>query len=242
MKNQSQVIYQDQEIIVVNKIAGIATVADRFDPQIPYLLKWLNQRFGPSFTVHRLDSNTSGLICFARNPEEQKRLSLAFENRVVTKRYKAIVLGNPQPAEGIIDAPIFKSENSNLVTISPKGKKAITHYQVEAVYGGFSLVDLWIETGRTHQIRVHLMHIGNPLLVDPLYGSQDTFFLSSIKPNFRGDRTKERPLLSRTPLHAYELTIPMRDGNVKTFSAEQPKDMQAVLHQLTKVAGRRKMR
>ncbi|MBK8506621.1 MAG: RluA family pseudouridine synthase [Saprospiraceae bacterium] len=242
MKNQSKIIYHDQEIIIVNKTAGIATVADRFDAHLPYLLKWLNQQFGPTFTVHRLDTNTSGLICFARNPEEQKRLSLAFENRIVTKRYKAITLGTPQPEVGIIDAPIFKSETSNQVTISPKGKNAITHYNVEATFGSFSLVDLWIETGRTHQIRVHLMHIGNPLLVDPLYGTQDTFFLSSIKSNFRGDRTEERPLLSRTPLHAYELTIPMNDGSVKTFKAELPKDMHAVLHQLNKVHSRRRQR
>ncbi len=235
MKFKSVVIYEDDNLIVVNKAAGIHTVADRYDHQAPYLLQWLNQNFGRVLPVHRLDSGTSGVICFAKTPEEQKRLSQLFESREIVKRYKAIVAGVPVPPEGIIDAPIYKPANKHQVMISPKGKKAITWYKVENAFGNFALLDLLIETGRTHQIRVHLQYIGHPLLVDPLYGGRSSFFLSSIKARYKGDRFEETPLLGRTPLHAYQLTIPMAEGYSKTFETPLPKDMQAVINQLSKL-------
>ncbi len=239
MKKKSEVIYEDDNLIIVNKAPGIATVADRYDVNVPYLLRWLNQKFEKVLPVHRLDTNTSGVICFAKNTEEQKRLSQLFADREVIKKYKAIVLGIPASDTGTIDARIFKAENKNLVFISPKGKAAITKYRVENTFPGYAYLDLLIETGRTHQIRVHLQHIGHPLLVDPLYGGKSSFLLSSVKARFRGDRFNEKPLLDRTPLHAYQLTIPMLDGQLMTFESEIPKDMQAVINQLSKVRARR---
>ena len=235
MNKTSEVIYFDDRIIVVNKAPGVATVADRHGMQDNYLLKWLHQKFDEVYPVHRLDTNTSGLICFARTGEEQRRLSQIFEERKVIKKYKAIVLGIPKPEHGIIEAPILRQENKNQVIISPKGKPAITYYTVERALKNYALLDLRLETGRTHQIRVHLQHIGHPLLVDPMYGGQEMFLLSNVKSHFRGDRTEERPLLSRTPLHAFHLEIPRPDGTMQSFEIVLPKDMMAVLKQLEKL-------
>lgn len=235
MKRKSAVIYADNEIIIVNKAAGVATVADRQQILDNYLLKWLNSQFDSVYPVHRLDTNTSGVICFARTSEEQKRLSQVFEKRESIKKYKALVIGNPKDNKGTIDAPIFRLENKNQVIISSKGKSAVTHYTVEMHFKGFALLDLLLETGRTHQIRAHMQHLGHPLIVDPTYGGQEYFYLSSVKVNFRNSGDTERPLLARTPLHAYSLTIPSPTGEMKTFQADLPKDMTAVINQLSKL-------
>ena len=235
MRYKSEVIFQDDDLIIINKAPGISSISDRFDTNAPHLLKWVNQQFEIALPVHRLDHDTSGIICFAKNRETQAHLSTAFSNREVEKKYKAITLGIPSSSEGSIEARIFKPENKNQVFISAKGKTALTKFWVERRYKGYALLDIEIKTGRTHQIRVHLNHIGHPLLVDPLYGGRSSFLLSSIKHRYRGEKTEEKPLLSRTPLHAYSLSLPRRDGKIQNFTAPMPKDMAAVLNQFDKL-------
>jgi 23S rRNA pseudouridine955/2504/2580 synthase/23S rRNA pseudouridine1911/1915/1917 synthase len=235
MRYKSEVVFEDDDLIIINKAPGISSVADRFDTSAPHLLKWVNQQFETALPVHRLDHDTSGLICFAKNRDTQAHLSAAFSNREVEKRYKAIILGVPNDSQGSIDARIFKPENKNQVFISPKGKTALTNFWVEKKYKGYALLDIEIKTGRTHQIRIHLKHIGHPLLVDPLYGGKDCFLLSSIKHRYRGEKVDEKPLLNRTPLHAYSLGLPMRDGTIRKFTTPMPKDMAAVLNQFDKL-------
>lgn len=235
MRSKSEVVYYDEDFIIVNKAAGVPTVADRHGKVENYLLKWLHQQFKEVFPIHRLDTNTSGLICFARTEDEQRRLSKIFEERSVVKKYYALVLGCPKIERGTIDAPILRLENKNQVIISPKGKQAISSYRIKETFKGFALLDIRLQTGRTHQVRVHLQHIGHPLLVDPTYGGQDMFFLSSIKKNFRGHRSLERPLLERTPLHAYFLSFANRRGMEVHFESELPKDISAVINQLRKI-------
>ncbi|NND35260.1 MAG: RluA family pseudouridine synthase [Saprospiraceae bacterium] len=236
MRYKSEVVFENDQVLIVNKAPGISTVANRHDLRAPYLLRWLNNKYPVVLPVHRLDHNTSGLVCFAKDKDAQTQLSTAFQNREVVKKYKAIVQGVPSVAEGKIEARIFKAENRNEVFISSKGKNAITHYRVEQSFRGFALLDIDIETGRTHQIRVHLQHIGHPLLVDPMYGGRDSFVLSSIKHRYRGEKDKERPLLMRTPLHAYYLELPVF-GQVIKMEVPLPKDMKAVLNQFEKLLG-----
>lgn len=235
MRYKSEVLFEDDDLIIINKAPGISTVSDRFETSAPHLLKWVNQQFEIALPVHRLDHDTSGIICFAKNRETQTHLSTAFSNREVEKRYKAITLGVPSNSQGSIDVRIFKPENKNQVYISAKGKTALTNFWVEKAYKGYALLDIEIKTGRTHQIRVHLNHIGHSLLVDPLYGGRNSFLLSSIKHRYRGERVDEKPLLNRTPLHAYALSLPRRDGTVQKFEAPMPKDMAAVLNQFEKL-------
>ena len=234
MRHKSNILFENDDLVVLNKAPGILSIADRSNSDAPNLWRWLTHRCPSVLPVHRLDHNTSGLICFAKNRDTQSRLSLAFENREVIKKYKAIVLGVPSQPEGSICARIQKKEGRNEVFISPKGKIAVTNYCIEQEFRGFSLLDLHIETGRTHQIRIHLQYLGHPLLVDPQYGGKESFILSSIKHRYKGDKASERPLLSRTPLHAYHLGLPLANEKFE-FHAPLPKDMRAVLNQFEKL-------
>ncbi|MCB0687009.1 MAG: RluA family pseudouridine synthase [Saprospiraceae bacterium] len=235
MKTKSEIIYFDDHLIIVDKSAGVTTVADRTGKSDSYLLKWLHSQFDEVYPVHRLDTNTSGLVAFARHLDEQRRLSQIFEERLVIKKYKALVIGIPSPANGTINKPILRLPNKNQVVISNNGKESVTHYEILETFKSFSLLDVTPSTGRTHQIRVHLQHIGHPLLVDPLYGGQEAFYLSSVKYNFRGRKDEERPLLQRTPLHAYFLSFPDQKGMKLSFESALPKDIAAVLKQLSKL-------
>ena len=155
------------------------------------------------------------------------------EQNLIDKRYIALVQGTP-PEDGQIDLPIMKHDRKHYMVVSASGKSAETRYKVIERLGPFSLVELQLITGRTHQIRVHLSAIGYPLLVDPLYGNQEHFFLSSIKKNYRGDRNEERPILSRTPLHAASLSFDLF-GKSYNIQSAPPKDMRATITQMQKI-------
>ncbi len=220
--------------MVVNKPPNMLSVPDRYDPNIPNLYQRLSRQFGKVYPVHRLDRDTSGLIVFALSRPFFKHLSDQFTTRNIQKHYEALVIGVPEPPQGSIRLPIIPLSNQNKVGIGSRGKLSVTHYKIRTSYDSFAHLDLDLETGRTHQIRVHLQAIGNPLLVDLKYGGKEGFFLSEIKKNYRGNRDEERPLLSRTPLHACALRFPDLEGQERAFSAPIPKDMKAVINQLAK--------
>ncbi len=238
MKTTVDILFEDESLIAVYKPAGMLSIPDRYKPDLPNLQKWLEERYETIFTVHRLDKGTSGVLCFAKTAEAHRSLSLQFENRTVRKIYHAITDGFPPEESGTIDRPLAAHPGKpGLMVVHAKGKPSVTHYQVLKRYRNHALLSLELETGRTHQIRVHLAEIGCPLLVDPQYGKQEAFFLSSVKarrcqPN---RRQEERPLMDRLTLHAAELTIvhPETQEN-KTFKAPYPKDFRAVLNQLDK--------
>ncbi len=234
MRLKPSIVYDSADLLVVNKPPFLLTVPDRYDPKIPNLQHWLSVRYGRVMPVHRLDKQTSGLVCFARTPSIFKHLSEAFEKRLVEKSYRAIVRGCPTPSEGLIDKPIRRMEHKNQVEIHSQGKPAQTRYTMVTAFVGYSLLDLAPVTGRTHQIRVHLQAIGHPLIVDPPYGGQAQFKLSEIKSGYRGDRAEEQPLLTRTPLHAYKLVLPLPGQPPLHLTAPLPKDMKAVIYQLSK--------
>lgn len=232
------IIHEDEDIIVVNKTPQILSIPDRYNPETTNIYHLLKDRYDDIFIVHRIDKDTSGVLLFAKNPDAHKHLNQQFEQRTTTKKYIALVKGFPVSDSGRIDAPIGPHPTKQgCMAIVNKGKEAITEYNVVEKFKNFSLVECNILTGRTHQIRVHMKHIGCPLAVDVNYGGNEALFLSEIKKRkFNiGKFVEEIPILSRVPLHAYQLTIvhPITDKKI-TFEAEAPKDFKAVLNQLRK--------
>ncbi len=232
------ILYQDDDLIFIDKPAGLLTIPDRFAPEKINLKDLLKQKFGEIFTVHRLDKDTSGVICFAKTEEAHRSLSLQFEKRSTRKQYLAIVEGRIHKESDRIDQPIAKHlSKPGKMVVSKKGKAAITEYQLLESFKHFSLVQANILTGRTHQIRVHFAFIGHPLAIDPLYGKREAFFLSEIKGRRYnlGKDQEERPLVSRLSLHAHSLTLQHpTTGEEMTIQAEVPKDLRAMINQLRK--------
>lgn len=232
-------LYEDEDLIAVNKPAGLPSVHDpMLEEEAQDLHTWLSERYGRLWVVHRLDRDTSGVIVFARNAAAHRALSVLFETRAVFKVYHAIVVGVPRWDERTIDAPLRADADRQHRTIVDveQGKPAVTHVRVLARFRHHALVEAQPETGRTHQIRVHLALVGYPLLADPLYGDGQPLYLSALKRDYRrGEETEERPLIARTALHAFCLRFehPMRHVMIE-LEAPYPKDFQAALHQLGK--------
>lgn len=239
MKVKIELIYEDEALLVVNKPPDLLTIPDRFDSTKPNLYHLLSMQYEEKiYVVHRIDRETSGVICFAKTEEAHKNLSQQFEGRVVEKIYLALVDGKPTPPEGTIDKPIGQHPTqAGKMTVSRDGKTALTDYKTVEVFKAFALMEANIKTGRTHQIRVHFKFIGHPLAIDPLYGRREAFFLSEIKNrNYQlGKDQEENPLMSRATLHAarLELNHPSTGARM-SFAAAPPKDFQAVLNQLRK--------
>ena len=201
------IIFEDEDVVVLNKPTGMLThakggisqeftVADLLHDKTTFGLD--TDRAG---IVHRLDRETSGIIIGARNEAAAKNLQKQFANRTTKKTYIAIVEGIPKHNEALIDLPIGRSPaKPSTFRVDPKGKSAQTAYKVLASKNGKSLVELRPKTGRTHQLRVHMAHIGNPIVGDIVYG----------KPS------------ERMFLHAYQLEITLPSGKRSTFKAPLP--------------------
>jgi len=176
--------------------------------------------FSPA-AVHRLDRNTTGVLAAALSGQALRELECLFKERLVVKRYLALVVGE-LPLKGVVNAPLLKDEASNIVKVDGKnGKTALTRYKRLSFNGILSLASIELMTGRTHQARVHMAHIGNPILGDRKYGSFEAN---------RRRREAKRPLL-----HAFELQFPdglsgaLLEISGKTFRAELPEDMAVLL-------------
>lgn len=234
-------IYADNDLVVLNKRSGILIAADRYNPEAPRLDLLAQEEFGKLYAVHRIDKDTSGLIVYARTQEAQRNLSMQFEKRQVKKVYHALVYGHPLWENLTVDLPLLPDGDPRHRTIVNKrfGKKSVTDFKLIGSCGQFSWIEARPETGRTHQIRVHLAEKGFSIVCDPLYGgNQKPVRLSEIKRKWNGDTEEERPLLSRLALHAYKITFthPTK-GEEVTFTADYPRDMEAVRKQLAKIFG-----
>jgi len=239
MKQQYGIIYEDEDLVVVNKPPFLLTIPDRFSTAKPNLYHQLGEQYGKIFTVHRLDRETSGILVFAKNEEVHRELSRQFQERSVQKIYYALVEGVMHQEEGVIDKALVEhpAEPGKMI-VAQRGKRSITHFKVQEHFKNYTLVEADIKTGRMHQIRVHFQAIGYPLAVDALYGRKTAFNLSDVKlSKYRTGKfqEEERPLMARTSLHAGRLTFTHpRSAQPVTFEAALPKDFGAVVNQLRK--------
>ncbi len=220
-----EVLYEDEDLIVVNKPPGMLTHPAPGEPTgslVGALLAYFGQggieaerleEVRPGI-VHRLDRDTSGAIVVAKNPFAQRRLSAAFKNRFVLKRYLAITQGVPRAMTLVAPIGRHPVHRHKMHVGGVRPRYAETDIAVLAEVPGHALVEARPHTGRTHQIRVHLKHLGAPILADPLYG-------------------RPHPAMPRQALHAYELRLPHpASGRFLTFVAPVPEDMAAAWERL----------
>jgi 23S rRNA pseudouridine1911/1915/1917 synthase len=236
MKIADILIYENDDFVVLNKPPGLLSIPDREGKDVS-LKKILQEEFGEIFTVHRLDKDTSGLIVFAKNEGSHKLLSHQFEQRQTEKIYLGLIMGSPLKEKDTIDSPIMEHPTKKgLMIIHRKGKEAVTDYEVLNTLRIYSWVRFQIHTGRTHQIRVHMKHIGHPIACDKVYGDGKPVLLSSIKHNYKLSKNEEeeRPILNRLGLHAYQLKFTSANNDSYHFEAPIPKDLKATLQQLEK--------
>ena len=229
------ILYESDALLAVNKASGIFTIPDR-QQQEPSLKEMLTDRYGPVFTVHRIDRDTSGLVLFARNEEAHRHLSLQFEHRNVEKWYVGIVQGCPTSPTGLIDAPIQENpQRKGTMMVHRNGKSSQTSYTVLQSNPHFSLVEFQLHTGRTHQIRVHAKQLGHPLACDPIYGDAKPVFLSAYKKKFKQSKwDDERPMIQRLALHAYRLSFIDTLNTNQIITADIPKEFTALMTQMNK--------
>lgn len=229
-------IFEDDHLIVISKPPSLLSIPDRYNSNIPSVSEILRKKYGEIFVVHRLDKETSGMMIFAKSADAHKLLNEQFQTRSVKKTYWALVKGI-SPMEGIVDVNITVHPIKSQMMASLKGgKTARTEYKTISHFKSYSLVEAFPHSGRTHQIRVHLSHIGHEIVCDSIYGTDEPLFLSSFKRKYRQALEKEeRPLLSRLALHSKELSFehPINKNNLN-FECELPKDFRAALNQLEK--------
>ena len=237
MKVTVAVIYEDERILVVNKPAGILSIADRYDKEAPVVSDFLREESRQFFVVHRLDRDTSGTMVFAKDSETHRVLCRLFEGREVTKTYHALVWGRTAWEKTDCALPLrADGDPQHRTIVDGSGKPCLTHFVTLKRYNRVSLLAALPETGRTHQIRLHAAALGYTLLCDPLYGNGKPFFLSEVKRNYKGDTMYERPLITRTALHSRQISFTFPDTGVTIdVQADYPKDFDAVVKQLDKL-------
>ena len=230
------VVFEDDHIIIINKPAGLVmhpAPGNRRGTLLNGLLhRHASQAHVPrAGIVHRLDKQTSGLCVVARTLESHTHLVRQLQAREMGRKYTAVVIGDV-PINGTIEEPIGRHpRDRKRMAVSPAGKPAISHFQCEDRYLGCARVGVKLETGRTHQIRVHMTHIGHSLIGDPVYGRR-----LAVIPRQVAD-VPEVAAFNRQALHASKLTL-LHPGNeeVISFDAALPDDMQTLCAALKSVA------
>ncbi len=222
------VIYEDDDLLVIDKPAGMVvhpapghshgTLVNAVLGHVPNLAVGGSRRPG---IVHRLDRDTSGVIVVAKTDRAYTSLVHQWQERGVEKRYVALVAGDVEESEATIDAPVGRDpKQRQRMAVVRTGRPAVTHFRVLTRVGGASLLDVQIETGRTHQIRVHLDFIGHPVVGDHVYGNRTS------------DTLADQLGLMRSFLHAHTLGLMLPGGEFRRFTAPLAADLLDVLEQL----------
>lgn len=225
------IVFEDEHIIVIDKPSGVVSHPSQgfVGPSVPGVLLARGVQLTTSGAqerqgiVQRLDVGTSGLMVLAKSEAAYSTLKQAFRDRVVKKTYHALVQGHPDPSAGTIDTPIARSTKHDYkFTISAEGKAAVTHYDTLEMLPAAALMKVGLETGRTHQIRVHFAHFRHPLVGDPLYGA-DPKLAQALD-------------LDRQWLHAKKLGFehPI-SGEFVEFESDYPADLEIALNRLRDV-------
>ncbi|MGH1402888.1 MAG: RluA family pseudouridine synthase [Alphaproteobacteria bacterium] len=242
------IVYEDEELLVVNKAVGMVvhpgagnwsgTLVNALQHYCGDSLSGIGGELRPGI-VHRLDKDTSGLMMVAKTDHAHQYLSAQLADRSLSRIYHALVLGVPLPIKGSVDRPIGRHRHNRLKmsVMSNSPKDARTHYKVIENYSDvFSLVECSLDTGRTHQIRVHMEAIGNPLVGDPLYGPQNTGLISNLKKaGHPSEVIKEFLELKRQMLHARAIRFihPISEEEM-FFECPMPEDIANTLKKLSK--------
>jgi RluA family pseudouridine synthase len=228
-----RILAEDPHLVAVDKPPGAVVVPARGPTGAPSLRAELERRLGTRvWVVHRLDRDTSGVVLFARDPESHRALSLAFERRAVAKTYLAFTAGAPTPCAGRVDLPLHaarRGKSRPALPGEPDGRPAATAYRVLASWalpgvGAIAKLALEPETGRHHQLRVHLRWLGTPILFDPLYaggaGAEAGALAAALPP---------AAPWRRLALHAWRLEVPDPvTGAPRRFEAPLPDDLSAL--------------
>jgi len=225
-----EIIFEDDHIIVINKPSGRVTHpgAGNLSGTLANALLYYDanlSKLDRAGIVHRLDKNTSGLMVVAKNLKSQKNLVEQMQVHAIEREYSALVYGN-MISGGTVSEPIGRDPNDRVKqAVTRNGKDAVTHYRVIKRYNNHTHVKAILETGRTHQIRVHLSHIGYPLIGDPVYGGRLRF------PKKASQEMKSAlESFSRQALHSKKLTLKHPEtGKYMTWKIELPKDMKKLL-------------
>ena len=234
------ILHEDSHLLVLNKPAGVlvhpangindGTLVNALLAHCRTDLSGIGGVERPGI-VHRLDKDTSGILVVAKTDIAHRKLSAQFEQHSITRQYVAVVCGTPTEATGTIDARIARSrrDRRRMTTVKTHGRHAVTHYEVLERYPQFALVQLTLETGRLHQIRVHLQHIGHPVTGDAVYGGERRALNDANTAALKQTLAQ----LKRQALHARLLGFehPATNENL-TFSAPMPNDIQRVVDAL----------
>ncbi len=240
------IVYEDADVLVINKPAGLV-VHPAPGHRSGTLVNALLYHCGESLSgiggvrrpgiVHRLDKDTSGLMLVAKNDKAHAGLSAQLADRTLSRQYLAVVWGIPSPKKGSISEPVGRHPTSRqrMAVNARQGRNATTHYEVKEAYGhAAALVECRLETGRTHQVRVHMSHIKHPLVGDPVYGEQPTKVAALLKKAGYGDKEKAEILdFPRQALHAWKISfIHPVIGASRSFEADPPADLSRLITDL----------
>jgi len=225
-------VFENDDFIIINKPPFISTLEDRNDAD--NILSVAKKKHLDAIVCHRLDKQTSGALLIAKNMSAYQHAAAQFEERKVAKVYHAIVEGRFIEDTIKVELPLSTSGSGKVRIDKRKGKPSETIFRPKQFFNHYTLVACKPITGRTHQIRVHLAHLGFPICGDTLYGGQPVF-LSKFKKNYRlGKEKEEHPLFQRVALHAFSIKIAHLDGTEIFAECPYPKDIQMLVGKLDK--------